>query len=140
MKESKLTKYTLVAMALLLIAYFSTDARASETEDNVGTIAAICSASYALITVYHEKTPMPGGSDVVARVYYEQGRWWTNFLAAWLDSDEAAAAAITIMIKNIAKDMNAGNLTYSDLIDTVKACSPIKQELLELGSEEETGT
>ena len=72
-KETKLTKYTLIGCVLLLVAYFSTSARADTTQD-VGVLTVLCAAL----------TDASGDND--------SADWWTSFTVAWLGDDESAKA------------------------------------------------
>lgn len=104
-KESKLTKYTLIACVLLLVAYFSTDARSDEFE-NIGAISAMC-----YVVTFHSDDP-------------EQAMWWMQFSAAWLGND-VAAEAIAVAFEEINLDTKDTPVWLNGLA----ACKNMREEV-----------
>ena len=105
-KESKLTKYTLIGCVLLLVAYFSTSARADETED-VGAITILCAAL----------TDAAGDSD--------SADWWTSFTVAWL-GEENTAEAIAVARAEIKYEL----VGTPDWTTALKACASMRELIL----------
>jgi len=123
MKESKLTKYTLVAMALLLIAYFSTDARAGDGTD-VAELSAICAAANGVAGELTEQ-------ENLAAIFVSEGQWWYDFLEEWGGSTDIAKAKTTLALRNIQLAYNTGDLSWDDIMEIGSTCLDLKNQMLE---------
>jgi len=106
MKESKLTKWTLILCALLLTAYFSVDARADEEVD-VSMISSMCAALY---TVH-------GDQDNTV--------WWIDFSYVW-HNDDALAAHANQSARDSIDDSMRGTPAWNDAL---VACADMRTEI-----------
>lgn len=127
-KESKLTKYTLIACVLLFVAYFSTNARSEESltaEEQITVIASTCSAVNGIAAEVMDEGML---QDAIAA----EGVWWMAFLANWIGSEPVAAQSVTTVVVAIQDAYNRGDLTWDDLIKTAQVtCSQAKKDLVE---------
>ena len=126
-RETKLTRYTLYALAVLITLYFMTPARADDND--VINMSAFCSASHALLGVLNDK-PVPEGSSVVSRLMFEEGKWWREFLIAWTDNESASDFAIEVAAKQLQDAWNSGNIDNDGMVDIAQQCSAMKAEIL----------
>lgn len=122
-KESSLTKWTLGILGLILIAYFSTNARGDDNED-VAKVAAICAAANGLAT-------LEMNDGILTDAIRSEGEWWVAFLKEWI-GDDAAIVAITGVLKELQSSYNSGNTSWEEIILLARHCAPIKEELIKL--------
>lgn len=113
--ETKLMKYTLYAIAILLALYFITPARADSkyTDEDVGAISIMC---YVL-------TDHVGNGDA---------DFWFNFGREWIDDDDAFTRSINIAMEGF--DYNAPfNLVETALIGCENIKTAIQSAVEEAG-------
>ena len=130
MKESKLTKYTLVAMALLLIAYFSTDARADDNANNIAIMAGSCAEAQVIVGDQLAKKHEFAGNAIM-----DEAQWWRDFLVEWVDDEEFATRLIGGLMKQIQGSYNSGDLSWDELVNAAQSCTAAKMEIEEAYSE-----
>jgi len=128
MKESKLTKYTLLGCTLVLIAYFATSARADEAGD-VAQIASICAGTNALVA---QKTT----HEFAAQQIQVQADWWFSFLEEWVGDKDFAMTLTTNVMRDIQVKYNSGALEWTALVDVGRQCAMARIEIEEESADE----
>ena len=121
--ESKLTKYTLIGCALLMIAYFSTSARADETEDII-QIASICAATSIFLASESD-------DEIDRVVLVDEGQWWREFLIAFTADEASANASITAIGSGINDAHEDGTLNVNMLKQMPAQCVLAREELVD---------
>lgn len=120
-RETKLTKITLIALGLLLIAFFCMPARSQENmASEVGEISAICAGGYIALA---------DASPINTRKYlYKEAAWWTGFLSAWVNDHEKEEETIDVVVSHlkVESDDNAGILNLWELVEH---CLAVKAEI-----------
>jgi len=122
-KERPIYKWTLVVCSLIMIAYFATDARASE-EDDVAEISAICFSTASLLSF------SPGiftADDMMSAA--QESKWWREFLVAWL-GDDAAAIRLQLSNKYVQDAFDKGTLDVADVGIVMEQCAALKRDIL----------
>jgi hypothetical protein len=131
MKESKLTKYTLLGCALVLIAYFSTSARADDDENTIVIIAGSCAAAQAIVAEQLVEKHEFAGNAIL-----DEAQWWKDFLIDWVEDEKLATNLIGAFAKQIQGSYNDGDLSWEELVNVAHTCSLTKLELQETMDDE----